>query len=135
MTDADGARVTGERAIRKVIVRLLPLLMLCYLFAFIDRVNLGFAALQMNRDVQLGPAVIGIGGRPVSSSATSCSRCRATWRWRVSAPGAGSARIMVSWGLISAATAFVSGTWSFLRASASCSASPRPASSPGCCST
>jgi MFS transporter, ACS family, tartrate transporter len=112
MTDADRVRATGEATIRKVIVRLIPFLMLCYLFAFIDRVNLGFAALEMNRDVHLGPAVIGIGGglfflgyflfEVPSNLAMTRFGAR---RWL--------ARIMISWGLISAATAFVVGTWSF----------------------
>ena len=44
---------------RRVILRLVPFLMLCYFFALLDRVNVGFAALQMNRDLGLTPAMFG----------------------------------------------------------------------------
>ncbi len=44
---------------RRVIVRLVPFLMLCYFFALLDRVNVGFAALQMNKDLGLTPAMFG----------------------------------------------------------------------------
>ena len=38
---------------RRVTIRIVPFLMLCYFIAFVDRVNVGFAALQMNKDVGL----------------------------------------------------------------------------------
>jgi D-galactonate transporter len=41
--------------------RLMPLLFLCYIFAYIDRVNIGFAKLQMARDLQMSNAVYGMG--------------------------------------------------------------------------
>ena len=47
---------------RRVMWRLLPFLMLCYFIAYVDRVNAGFAALTMNRDVGLTQAIFGIGG-------------------------------------------------------------------------
>ena len=49
-----------ERAtMRRVILRLVPFLMVCYFFALLDRVNVGFAALQMNKDLGLTPAMFG----------------------------------------------------------------------------
>ena len=60
--EAMSDRALVERtAIRKVTVTLLPFLMLAYLVSFIDRVNLGFAALQMNREVGLTSAMFGHG--------------------------------------------------------------------------
>ena len=45
----------------KVARRLLPFLMLCYFFAYLDRVNVGFAALTMNRDIGLSATAYGFG--------------------------------------------------------------------------
>jgi MFS transporter, ACS family, tartrate transporter len=58
--------VTGDGALErttlaKVTRRLLPFLFLLYIVCFLDRVNLGFAALQMNRDLGFSPAVYGFG--------------------------------------------------------------------------
>jgi len=51
-----------ERAtMRRVTLRIMPLLMLGFLVAFIDRVNVGFAALQMNADAGLSASVFGLG--------------------------------------------------------------------------
>ena len=41
--------------------RFLPLLIVCYFVAYLDRVNVGFAALEMNRDLGLSSAVFGFG--------------------------------------------------------------------------
>jgi MFS family permease len=47
---------------RKVTWRLIPFLMVCYLLAFIDRGNIGMAALQMNEDLGISPRVFGFAG-------------------------------------------------------------------------
>src|ERR1700746_788306 len=67
MANAPSAQVepaspVEAETMRKVMWRLLPFLMLCYFIAYVDRVNAGFAALTMNRDVGLTQAVFGIGG-------------------------------------------------------------------------
>lgn len=99
-------------AIRKVTVYLLPFLMLAYFVSSIDRVNLGFAALQMNKEIGLTSAMFGLGGGlffigyflfEVPSNLV-LERFGAP-RWI--------ARIMISWRVISACTAFVVGPWSF----------------------
>src|SRR5215469_16290869 len=46
---------------RKVTWRLIPFLFLCYIFAYIDRVNVGFAKLQMQQDLGISDAVYGAG--------------------------------------------------------------------------
>jgi cyanate permease len=51
----------GQRAIARVRRRLIPFMFLLYIVAYLDRINIGFAALQMNRDLGFGPAVYGFG--------------------------------------------------------------------------
>ncbi|MGV2913955.1 MFS transporter, partial [Bacillus safensis] len=46
---------------RKVTLRLIPFLSLCFVIAILDRVNIGFAALQMNEDLGFSNAVFGLG--------------------------------------------------------------------------
>ena len=63
--DTGVAQSPGEfevTTIRRVTLRILPFLMVCYFVSFVDRVNLGFAALQMVRDLHLSPSVFGLGG-------------------------------------------------------------------------
>src|SRR4051812_49530494 len=50
------------RTMRRVTLRVVPFLMVCYFVSFVDRVNLGFAALQMVRDLKLSSSVFGLGG-------------------------------------------------------------------------
>src|SRR5215471_4957727 len=73
-----------DRATAKAFVRLLPLLFLCYVIAYIDRSNVGYAKLTMKQDLPaFDNRVIGFGA------------------------GMWIARIMVTWGIVAAATAFV----------------------------
>jgi MFS family permease len=97
---------------RRVTLRLVPFLMLCYFIAFVDRVNAGFAALQMNKDIGLSHSVFGLGGGiffiayflfEVPSNLALEKVGARIWI----------ARIMITWGLISAAMAFVVGPYSF----------------------
>ena len=66
-----------HQTIRKISARLLPLLIACYFAAFLDRVNVSFAALTMNADLGLSATQYGLGAG-CSSSPTSCSKCRRT---------------------------------------------------------
>lgn len=101
-----------KSTIQRVTFRLVPFLMLCYFVAFVDRVNAGFAALQMNKDVGLSSSVFGLGGGiffiayflfEVPSNLAMEKVGARIWI----------ARIMITWGLISAAMAFVVGPNSF----------------------
>ena len=67
-----------QRVFGRVLGRLIPFIFLCYVVAYIDRVNIGFAAVEMQKDLGLSDAVYGLGRRASSSSATSCSRSPAT---------------------------------------------------------
>jgi ACS family tartrate transporter-like MFS transporter len=51
-------------------LRLIPLLVLCYFIAYVDRVNVGFAALTMNKNLGLSSAAFGVGGGLVLRSRT-----------------------------------------------------------------
>ncbi len=63
MNDADlpSGSALARRTIRKVSRRLLPLVALSYLIAYIDRTNVAFAALTMNQDVGLSSTICGLG--------------------------------------------------------------------------
>lgn len=108
--DAPGA--DEARILKKVAWRLLPFLGLLYFTAYLDRVNVGFAALTMNRDIGLSAAAYGAGAgiffigyflfEVPSNLILEKVGAR---RWI--------ARIMVSWGVLSAAMAFVNGPISF----------------------
>ena len=101
-----------ERAAARVRRRLVPFLFLCYIFAYLDRINVGFAALQMNAALGFSAAVYGFGAGIFFLSYTAfeipsniiLARGGAR-RWI--------ARIMISWGLLSAAMMFVHDARSF----------------------
>jgi sugar phosphate permease len=65
-TSAEGVEtvtdnVIERETIRRISLRLLPMLFLLYLFAYIDRTNVGIAALQMNGELNFSPATFGFG--------------------------------------------------------------------------
>jgi MFS transporter, ACS family, tartrate transporter len=101
-----------ESASRKIAWRLIPYLMLCYFVAYLDRVNLGFAALTFKGDLGFGDAVFGLGAGiffagyfifEVPSNIILEKVGARVWI----------ARIMITWGLVSTAMAFVQGETSF----------------------
>ena len=53
--------MTDDRIFAKCAWRLIPFMGLLYLVNYIDRVNVGFAALTMNQDLGFSPAVFGLG--------------------------------------------------------------------------
>ncbi|MGA3251038.1 MAG: MFS transporter, partial [Paraburkholderia sp.] len=55
------SRSFESRTYAKVSRRLIPFLMLCYLGAYLDRVNVGFAKLQMLNDLRFSETVYGMG--------------------------------------------------------------------------
>jgi len=95
------------RVYAKVTRRLVPFLMLCYLGAYLDRVNVGFAKLQMLSDLQWSDTVYGLGagvfflGYFLFEVPSNMILHRfGARRWL--------ARIMITWAMISASFAFVS---------------------------
>jgi MFS transporter, ACS family, tartrate transporter len=107
-------RSNVERStMRKVYWRLLPLTILTYFLCYLDRINVGFAALTMNKDLGLDAAIYGMAAGAffwgyflfeVPSNIILEKVGARIWI----------ARIMVTWGLLSGATAFCVGPWSFL---------------------
>ena len=69
--------MAARRASRKAAWRLIPFLILCFVIAFLDRVNVGFAALTMNKELGLTAEMFD-SGLASSSSATLYSRCHPT---------------------------------------------------------
>jgi MFS family permease len=106
-------RTIEQSAMRKVYWRLLPLCMLVYFFCYLDRINVSFAALTMNKDLGLDAWVYGL-----SSTAFYIGYCVFEVPSNIVMEKVGArlwiARIMITWGLISGATAFAVGPNSFL---------------------
>ncbi|MBB4844957.1 D-galactonate transporter [Paucibacter oligotrophus] len=101
------AKILEERSYRKVAWRLIPFLFLCYVLAYLDRVNVGFAKLQMLSDLKFSDTVYGLGAGiffigyflfEVPSNIILHRMGARVWI----------ARIMVTWGLLSAAMLWVS---------------------------
>ena len=110
MMTSDGS--LESTAYHKVDVRLLPFLFLCYILAYLDRVNVGFAKLQMLKDLSMSDAAFATGAGiffigyfffEVPSNVLLKKFGARMWI----------ARIMISWGVISACMIFVKGEWSF----------------------
>jgi len=101
-----------SRTYRKVDVRIVPFLFLCYILAYLDRVNVGFAKLQMLKDLSMSDAAFAAGAGiffigyfffEVPSNVLLKKFGARMWI----------ARIMLSWGVISACMIFVKGERSF----------------------
>ena len=64
-TTAEGVRFQDasniDRIYKKITLRLIPFLLFCYILSYLDRVNIGFAKLQMLNDLQFSDAVYGLG--------------------------------------------------------------------------
>ncbi len=101
-----------SNAYRRTAWRLMPFLMLCYLCAYLDRVNVGFAKLQMMNDLALSEAVYGLGAGMFFIGYFLCEVPSNLILHRVGARR-WIARIMISWGVISALFAFVESAWQF----------------------
>jgi ACS family tartrate transporter-like MFS transporter len=102
-----------RRTMRKVMWRLLPLMALMFLVNQLDRVNVSFAALTMNRDIGLDAASYALGAGIFFLSYFAFEVPSNLILERVGAR-LWIARIMITWGLISGATALIQGPSSFL---------------------
>jgi MFS transporter, ACS family, tartrate transporter len=100
--------MVADVVIRKVAIRLVPFLCLLYFISYLDRVNIGFAALTMNEDLKLSGAAYGLGasmffvGYLLFEVPSNLLLDKVGVRRWVS-------RIMITWGLASMAMVFVSG--------------------------
>ncbi|MGA2000662.1 MAG: MFS transporter [Terriglobales bacterium] len=108
----DKDRALSDRAFKKVIIRFLPVMIFAYVIAYIDRTNIGFAALTMNKDLGLSPLEFGWGAGVLFFGYCFCEVPSNALLYRVGARR-WLARIMVTWGLTAAAMALVVGPKSF----------------------
>lgn len=99
-------------ALTKVRWRLIPFLFLLYVVAYLDRVNVGFAAIDMNRDLGFTAAIYGLGSGIFFISYTLLEVPSNLMLARVGAR-VWIARIMLTWGVISTAMIFVDSPWRF----------------------
>jgi ACS family tartrate transporter-like MFS transporter len=112
MTANSDPAVVQARTMRLLAWRIVPFLMACYFVSFVDRVNVGFAALQMNKDLHLSPAVFGFGGGLFFLSYFLCEVPSNLLLQKIGAR-LWIARIMITWGVLAAGMAFVTGSRSF----------------------
>ena len=101
-----------QRAMKKVFRRLVPFLMFCYFFNFLDRVNVSFAALDMNKDLGFSASVFGFGSGILFLAYMLCETPSNVLLTRFGARK-WLARIMVSWGIIASSMVFITGEYSF----------------------
>jgi ACS family tartrate transporter-like MFS transporter len=104
--------MTDDQIFARIARRLLPFVMLLYVVNYIDRVNVGFAALTMNKDLGLSPSVFGFGAGIFFLSymifqvpANLILEKIGARRWMFI--------ILAVWGLLSAANAFIQGEYSY----------------------
>lgn len=101
-----------KSAYRKIAFRLMPFLMLCYFCAYLDRVNVGFAKLQMMSDLQFSEAAYGLGAGIFFIGYYLCEVPSNIVLHKVGARR-WIARIMITWGILSGCFAFVQTEWQF----------------------
>jgi ACS family tartrate transporter-like MFS transporter len=104
-----------DRARTKAYLRLIPLLFLCYVIAYVDRVNVGFAKLEMQQDMEslgfsetvfgTGMGIFFLGYFLLEIPGTLLVELWSAKKWI--------SRIMISWGIMAALTAFVRTPWQF----------------------
>lgn len=109
---SSGSEAALQSAVRKAALRFVPLLTIAYLFNYLDRTSLGFAALTMNKQLGLSAGQFGLAagilfvGYSLFEVPSNLLLYRfGARRWL--------ARIMISWGIVSAAMVFVVGPNSF----------------------
>ncbi len=102
-----------RRTMRKIYLRILPFVILTYFLCYLDRINIGFAALTMNKALGLNASLYGLAAGAffwgyflfeVPSNIILEKVGARLWI----------ARIMITWGLLSGATALCTGPWSFM---------------------
>ena len=108
----DGESILASQAAGQAVWRLIPLLAVGYLISYIDRTNIGFAALTMNKELGISATQFGfaagmfyVGYVLFELPSNLALRRFGARRWL--------ARIMITWGLAAAGTAFVRGPVSF----------------------
>lgn len=102
----DFTPVEVERTYRKIFFRLIPLLFLCYVISYIDRVNISFAKLQFMHDLGFSEATYGLGAGLFFIGYVLFEVPSNLWMQRIGARRT-LLRIMFAWGLVSSLMMFV----------------------------
>jgi ACS family tartrate transporter-like MFS transporter len=106
-------QVNEQQVMKKIFWRLTPMMVFLYIVSYLDRVNVGFAALTMNKDIGLSPYMYGLGagiffwGYFIFEIPSNLIMAKVGARRWI-------ARILFSWGLVAVAMAWVKGPTSFL---------------------
>lgn len=109
---ADPAAELERRTLRKVLGRIIPLMVVLYLIAYVDRNNVGFAKAAMSADLGLSDTAYGFGagifflGYVLLETPSNIGMYRFGARWWL-------ARILISWGIVASAMSLVQGALSF----------------------
>lgn len=108
----DNHALDESSIVRKVAWRIMPLIMVCYLFAFFDRINISFAKFQLQSDLGLSDTAYGLGASLFVIGYVLFEVPSNMLLYKVGARR-WIARIMISWGIATAAMVFVSSEWQF----------------------
>src|SRR4051812_49157772 len=100
------------RIVAKVAWRIMPLIMICYLFAFFDRINISFAKFALQSNLSLSDTAYGLGAGLFSVGYVLFEVPSNMMLYKVGARR-WIARIMVSWGIATALMALVQNEWQF----------------------
>src|SRR5438270_12050895 len=106
VSTAPAGQMGNEEFFKKILIRVLPFLLICYFFAYLDRVNVAFAKLQMAEQLRFSDVVYGLGagiffiGYFIFEIPSNLILERVGARRWI-------ARIMITWGVLSAGMAFV----------------------------
>jgi len=114
---ADGPERTQEidpkKLFRKITLRLIPYIFILYILAYLDRVNVGFAAVEFKRDLRLSDSIFGLGGGIFFLGQFFFDLPSNLLLGKVG-PRLWIARIMITWGIIATCMTLVRGAHSFL---------------------
>ncbi|RZL92972.1 MAG: MFS transporter [Variovorax sp.] len=109
---ADALPPSESSIVRKVAWRIMPLIMICYLFAFFDRINISFAKFALQSDLGLSDTAYGFGAGLFVVGYVLFEVPSNLMLYKVGARR-WIARIMVSWGIATALMVFVQAEWQF----------------------
>ncbi|NTE68189.1 MFS transporter [Agrobacterium tumefaciens] len=101
-----------DRTIRKLYKRIVLFAFICFIVNYLDRVNIGFAALHMNEDLGLTPYLFGIGAG-IFFLGYMAFEIPSNMMLHKYGPRVWIARIMITWGIVSCGMAFITGPASF----------------------
>ena len=108
----DPQQIDGQKVYSKIAWRLIPYIFILYILAYLDRVNVGFAALQMKQDLHLSNTVYGTGAG-IFFLGSSLFDLPSNLLLNKVGPRIWIARIMITWGVIATCMMFVVGPHSF----------------------